>query len=62
MSKNDITAGADIAEWSYLDKVAKTLPGVKNIPLGMIIGTDCPAALEPMEVIASREGGPYATR
>ena len=62
MSKKDITAAADIADWSYLEKVAQTLPGVKDIPLGMIIGNNCPKALEPMEVIPSRDGGPYATR
>ena len=42
--------------------VAQTLPGMKRIPLGMIVGNNCPKALEPMEVIASRDGGPYATR
>ena len=28
----------------------------------MIIGNNCPKALEPIEVIASKDGGPYAKR
>ena len=62
MSKKDVPVGKDLLKWTYLEKVVKTLPGVKDIPLGLIIGNNCPKALEPMEVIASKGGGPYAKR
>ena len=62
MSREDITSGEDLAKWHYLEKVARTLPGVRDIPLGLIIGNNCPKALEPLEVVASKDGGPYAKR
>ena len=31
MSRKDITVAADITEWSYLEKVAQTLPGIKRM-------------------------------
>ena len=34
----------------------------KDIPLGLLIGGDCPKALEPQQVLPSHDGGPYAFR
>ena len=31
-----------------------------NIEVGMFIGANCMKALEPMEIISSRNGGPHA--
>ena len=31
-----------------------------NIKIGMLIGANCSKAIEPIEVIPSQEGGPYA--
>ena len=33
-----------------------------NIDVGMLIGANCMKAFEPMELISSRNGGPYAYR
>ena len=62
MNKEDVLKVADIEGWAYLKDVARTLPAEKDIPFGLLIGNNCPKALEPVEVIASKEGGPYATR
>ena len=62
MDKDDIPTAEAISKWSYLEDVAHTLPGLKDIPFGLLIGNNCPKALEPMEVIASMEEGPYAKR
>ena len=62
MDRKDVQTAETLSEWKYLSDVVRTLPGVKDIPLGLLIGNNCPKAQEPMEVIASREGGPYAKR
>ena len=30
-----------------------------NIPVGLLIGANCPLALEPHEIIHNQDGGPY---
>ena len=62
MDKEDIQLPETISKWEYLERVAKTLTGIKDIPMGLLIGNNCPKALEPMEVIPSQDSGPYATR
>ena len=62
MDREDVLTAETLAEWNHLKEVMQTLPGVKDIPLGLLIGNNCPRAQEPMEVIASKEDGPYAKR
>ena len=62
MNKKDVMNGDELRDWPYLEKVAQTLPGVKEIPLGLLIGNNCPKAQEPVEVVSSQGNGPYATR
>ena len=62
MDKEDVPSAETLSKWKYLEDVVRTLPGVKDIPMGLLIGSNCPKALEPMEVISSRGGGPYAKR
>ena len=62
MDKADILRAGDVEKWDYLKEVARDLPSAKNIPFGLLIGNNCPKALEPLKVIASRNSGPYATR
>ena len=38
------------------------IPEVRNLPLALLIGNNCPKALEPMQVIQSQGEGPYAKR
>ena len=62
MEREDIQLPETVSKWEYLEKVASTLTGIKDIPMGLLIGTNCPKALEPIEVIPSQNNGPYATR
>ena len=62
MDKEDIPDVTNIARWEYLKEVVSSIPEVKDIPLGLLIGRNCPKALEPLQVISSREEGPYAKR
>ena len=62
MDEDDIPNAVEVGKWDYLKEVAETLSEVKKMPLGLLIGTNCKKALEPMQVIPSSENGPYAKR
>ena len=35
---------------------------MENVSIGLLIGTNCIKALEPLEIISGENGGPYAMR
>ena len=45
--------------WPYLEM---DIPEVKAEEIGILIGCDCPKAMEPWHVIHSQNGGPYALK
>ena len=59
MDLGDIPTSDKLVNWTHLRDVAGTLSGIKDIPLGLLIGNNCPKALEPMQVIPSVDCGPY---
>ena len=54
----------ELAErWEHLRGVAKRIHKfIPNLETGLLIGSNCPAALEPLEVIPRGDEGPYAMR
>ena len=56
----DVVAPNKIKEWEYLEKIADEITQTENISIGILIGGNCSRALEPREVIPSKNGGPYA--
>ena len=62
MGKEDILRGERLQKWDYLKTILQDIPEVKDIPFGLLIGSNCPKALEPVQVIASQQDGPYAKR
>ena len=59
VAREDILTKEDLKEWQYLDKVK--LPQV-DAEVGLLIGNNVPQAMEPLEVINSKDGGPFACR
>ena len=63
VDRKEIPTPAKLKKWSYLEKI---LPFCEKedskLPIGLIIGANCPVALEPLELIASEGSGPYAFR
>ena len=52
-----------VKRWKYLESIVKHLPEYDpSIPFALLIGANCPRALEPHQVINSQETGPYAIR
>ena len=49
--------------WKHLKGIEADLPPqLPNAKIGLLIGTNCPKALEPIDVLASEDGGPFAIK
>ncbi|CAI5670611.1 unnamed protein product [Oreochromis niloticus] len=57
--KGNITTPGDIEGWPHLKHI--NLPQI-NAGIELLIGANIPKALEPLEVVCSVDGGPYAVR
>ena len=61
--EDEVPTANKIKQWKYLHPLLEKLPEFDtSLPLGLIIGANCPKALEPQEVICSESDGPYASR
>ena len=62
-NEEEVPTADKIKQWQHLHNILEKLPAYDSaLPLGLIIGANCPKALEPHEVIPSRKDGPYALR
>lgn len=49
--------------WKHLRSIAKELSTqLPNVKIGPLIGSNCPEALEPIDVLGSEDGCPFAIR
>ena len=58
-TKGNIPLQEDVDTWPHLRQVL--LPKI-DAEIGLLIGTNAPKAMEPWQVIASVDDGPYAVR
>ena len=59
----DIPTAMKLKKWRYLHPILKHLvPDSCDLPVGILIGSNCPQVLEPLAVIQSQNNGPYATK
>jgi len=62
-NEEEVPTADNIKHWQHLHTILEKLPAYDStLPLGLIIGANCPKALEPHEVIPSCKDGPYALR
>ena len=62
-SNDECIPTASIADrWPYLEPMVKHLIPKRNCGVGLLIGSNCPRALTPREVIPPEDGGPFAQR
>ena len=59
VSQDDIRTQDDVDQWPHLQGVF--IPRA-NAEIGLLIASNVPGALEPLEIKHSEEGGPYASR
>ena len=63
VDKEEIPTPSKIDRWTYLHSLKTKIPEYDpSIPIGLMIGGDCPEALDPWEVIHSENKGPFAQR
>ena len=61
ITKDEIPTPTNLKQWNYLQRVHDQISEFdETIPFGLMIGGNCPKALEPLEVIPSQKNGPYA--
>jgi len=61
--KGDIAIKESVSYWSHLKRIAHKLPEFDtDIPIGLLIGLNCPRAQEPHETVLGKEDSPYAIR
>lgn len=61
LDKSDIPSQDYIMKWKHLQHIAQSfLDKDDDVPIGLLIGRNCPKAIEPLEVIPSQGNGPYA--
>ncbi|XP_066911620.1 uncharacterized protein [Clytia hemisphaerica] len=57
----DVPTYNNVKKWSHLSSILCHLPkSLKDFKVGLLIGSNCAKALEPLKVIPSRGEGPYA--
>ena len=60
VDNDDISKPSQLRKWKYLENVINQLTFSDDISVGLLIGPNCTKALEPIEILQSKNGGPYA--
>ena len=56
VDSDDVTNPCELKKWKYLDHIINQLKWKENPDVGLLIGANCTKALEPIEMIQSRNG------
>ena len=56
----EIATPEKLKKWRYLDSTCKDIARDDKVSVDLLIGANCIQALEPISVISSQDGGPYA--
>ena len=59
VDRSEIVTPAKLKRWQYLEKISSFLGVNENISVDLLIGANCVEALQLLEVIPSRQEGPY---
>ena len=51
-----------VAGWEHFKEIVDKVPRKSDTEIGLLIGANCAKALEPQQVISSKDGGPFAFR
>ena len=60
VEREEVATTKKIKKWKYLNPITVEITQHHDIEIGILIGANCMKALEPVEIIASKDGGPYA--
>ena len=59
VDNDDITKPFQLRKWKYPEKITGQLTFIDDISVGLLIEANCTKALEPIEILHSRNDGPY---
>ena len=62
VDSSEIATPEKIKKWKYLQEISEEFSQSDDGKVELLVGANCPRALEPVQVIASRDGGPYAMK
>ena len=57
---SEVATPLKLKKWNYLDCIARKIASDDAVSIDVLIGASCTKALEPIDFIASKNGGPYA--
>lgn len=57
---NEVPSVENLKNWPYLHKIVDVVSKAVNSNVGILIGSNCPRLIEPLQVIPSENNGPYA--
>ena len=60
VSADEVPTAKSIEPWPHLHRIRHELSHTNNATIGLLIGADCIRALEPIQVIPSERGSPFA--
>jgi hypothetical protein len=61
VSNHQIPRPNTLRQWPHLEDVANHVPDYdENLSIGLLIGSNCPLALEPLQVVPVEGNGPFA--
>ena len=60
VTKDDIPSADDVSRWPYLLDSEVSISDQTSVPVGLLIGSNAAAVMEPLRVIPGEDGGPYA--
>ena len=60
VGKKDVATPSKLDQWEPLETILDEIDEDDNISVGLLIATNCKKALEPIDVIPSKNSGPYA--
>ena len=61
-NKSNIPTPERVAQWPHLKEIATELAPISDAPIGLLIGCNCPMALQPLDTIRSVGNQPFAQR
>ena len=62
VDSSEIATPEKIGKSKYLQEISEEISLSDGVKVELLIGANCTRALEPVQVIASRDGGPYAMK
>ncbi|XP_066932171.1 uncharacterized protein [Clytia hemisphaerica] len=60
VDQSEIPTSKSIQAWPYLKSIEPEFPNTASLKIGILVGGNCPKAIEPVKTIASQDDGPFA--